>query len=809
MNKRLIATLGLIASLGSASAADTPAPLLPRGGLDATTKMWANTSTLNGKTLADWGLAIDANTTTAGDAIPKKWIGAPTTSTVLGVAPLDSSGNSTAPVLTNSAVLGPNVDSSVIPTVYSYINPQAAYASQGDAGYWRWWDGNSVMRVGGTPITLPHSPYGDQAGTYQSIILNGSPNGGYDAGCVLCLFMEPNDVKQAAVSAEPPQGGYVPTADGVELYGAVSNANFDLVIGVSSYTATTAVLSGTLTAAELSHIQPGMTIFTNSQIPGVTASDPEAADYYMGVISSVSTTNNITTVTVYGWSQQLTTASGAVPSLTSLETYFWKGQTGPVVGIGGYNKGFGRNLFMSYEGSKAGATGNAATSLVHSYAGEEIDMHIINETRAGSVKLQANTFAMKIDAAHTNVITHDSLYTYVGGPLPTYFKTGDECYPDSDGVYDEGAYVSASSWIGGACKLGELESALNRYDQEVVEFDGRTTGLGYPYRLMYHLAENTKGGGTTQSNVTPKLGIVLDGTQGQGVSGGSLLADMQWNWNGNSGGLAICGYGVNCGLLVDGGGVTHAAPGGARSGNNLIIGAQLGGHVASLGEYVGSDYIYRLLELAKGDTTEFSVSADGNVSAAGNVVIASGKSFGLNNASGSLDGYQYLTDATSTTGPVVHQVVATENSLSGTYRVDAALDVVGAATFTSGSFSGAINTTATLSSTSGANGVIAGAQPSGHVSAIGAYRSSGYTNNLFEAMVGNNTEASLSSSGKLSVAGSVATGSYTLANLPTGSQDGEHVWCSDCTLNSVTGVEVYWHSSTSKWLDSQNNTLAN
>ncbi|MFT9448444.1 hypothetical protein [Gluconobacter japonicus] len=535
------------------------------------------------------------------------------------VAGLDGAGNVTAPIQTSSAVFGPTPNKNFIPTVYSYINPQSIYAAQGTSTFWRWWDGNSTMRVGGTPITLPHSPYGNQAGTYQSIVLNGTPNGGYNAGCVLCVFMEPDFVKQAAVSAEPPQSGYVPSADGVELYGAVSNTNFDLIVPVASYTATTVVLKDVLSATELSHIQPGMTIFTNSQIPGVTASAPEAADYYMGVISSVSTTNNVTTITVYGWSQQLTTASGAVPSTTSLETYFWKGQTSAVVGIGGFNKGFGRNLFMSYDGSKSGATGNAATSLVHSYAGEEIDMHITNETRAGSVKVQAHTFAINIDPAHTNVITHDSLYAYVGGPLPTYFKTGDECYPDSAGVYDEGAYVSASAWIGGACKLGELESVLKRYDQEIVEFDGRTTGLGYPFRLLYHLSENTAGGGTTQSNVTPKLGIVLDGTQGQGVSNGSLLADLQWNWNGNSGGLALCGYGVNCGFLVDGNGVAHVAPGGAGGGNSLIVGTQLSGHVAALGEYVASDYIYDLLELAKGAKTEFSVNADGNVFADGTI----------------------------------------------------------------------------------------------------------------------------------------------------------------------------------------------
>ncbi|EHH67500.1 hypothetical protein GMO_24950 [Gluconobacter morbifer G707] len=57
--------------------------------------------------------------------------------------------------------------------------------------------------------------------------------------------------------------------------------------------------------------------------------------------------------------------------------------------------------------------------------------------------------------------------------------------------------------------------------------------------------------------------------------------------------------------------------------------------------------------------------------------------------------------------------------------------------------------------------------------------------------------------------GSLKEASYTLATLPTtNEQDGSHLWCSDCTLNGISGVEAYWHSS-SKWTDSQNNTLGN
>lgn len=57
--------------------------------------------------------------------------------------------------------------------------------------------------------------------------------------------------------------------------------------------------------------------------------------------------------------------------------------------------------------------------------------------------------------------------------------------------------------------------------------------------------------------------------------------------------------------------------------------------------------------------------------------------------------------------------------------------------------------------------------------------------------------------------GAYVAGSFTLNSLPTDDDDGAQVWCSDCKLNSVTGVAAYWHASASKWTDSQNNTLTN
>ena len=634
-----------------------------------------------------------------------------------GVAGLDNDARVTSSVLGESVVTGPRINGAVLPTVYNNVNPQLTANGEGP---FYWWDGNSTMRVGGTPITLPHSPYGNQAGTYESLILNGVPTGGYTAGCVLCLFMEPNDIKQAAVSAVNVHSGTIPSADGVQLYAGPVNANFDLILPVATYTATGVTLSGTLTPAELAHIQPMMTIFTNSQIPDVSATDNEAADYYMGVIKSVSTTKGVTTITVYGWGQQLTQSTGAIPSTTSLESYFWTNQTKPVVGIGGFNKTFARNVYMSYDGAKAGATGNAATSLIHSFAGEELDFNVGNETRKGAVQFTGYTLQLNMNPLHTDVLTHNSLGFYAGGNTPHHFLAGDSCYPDASGYYDQSAFESAGSWIGGGCRLGDLETVLKRQDQEVFEFDGLTQ-QSPNWRLMYHLTERVPGEGTGIQNVTPKFGIVLDGEKGAGVSYGSKQADFEWNWSGYWGGVALCGYGINCGFLIDGNGVSHMFPSGLTGGNGLTIGTQAAGHVSGLGEYVDANYGNNLLEIMRGTTASLSLDASGNLALSGNVAAGSGGQFILTPLAGAGAGVGNYMTTDGNANLIVHA------ANGGTSIVSA-----------------------------------------GHM---------------------------------------VETTTYTLESLPKASQDGEHVWCSDCKLNGIKGVEAYWHLSASKWTDSQNNDL--
>lgn len=74
---------------------------------------------------------------------------------------------------------------------------------------------------------------------------------------------------------------------------------------------------------------------------------------------------------------------------------------------------------------------------------------------------------------------------------------------------------------------------------------------------------------------------------------------------------------------------------------------------------------------------------------------------------------------------------------------------------------------------------------------------------------GNWYASNSSNDGGISGGGSIASSSYTLETLPTKNElDGARLWCSDCKLNGISGVVVYWHASISKWTDSQNNTIS-
>lgn len=55
----------------------------------------------------------------------------------------------------------------------------------------------------------------------------------------------------------------------------------------------------------------------------------------------------------------------------------------------------------------------------------------------------------------------------------------------------------------------------------------------------------------------------------------------------------------------------------------------------------------------------------------------------------------------------------------------------------------------------------------------------------------------------------VTDANIPLGSLPSSGPDGSHLWCVDCKVNGIVGVEAYYHASINKWTDSQNNSLSN
>jgi len=535
------------------------------------------------------------------DDLHRDMIGVPN-----GVAGLDARGQAFAPVNTTAVVAGMRLGGSVQGSFWGAVNPQLG----GDAPF----NGSWITQIGGGGLALPHSPYGGQAGLPQSLVVNGAPSGPFNAGCSLCLFMEPNAGGQAAISGGDYRGGVVPGGDMVEFFANAVNPRARLILPVARYTARSVEISGGLTVQELSQIQPGMNIMTNSAIPGVPVAvgANSALGFYAGVIRGVATAGGVTTIGVYGWAQEGTQSRGAVPDMRRLEGYFWKGQDRPIVAIGTGTKTFARNVYMTYDGSKGGGTGAPATSPVHQMTGEELDMNVSNETRVNAVNLVGITVSPLSNPP--GVLTSDSVDFVAGGQLPHHFSAWDGCYRDGSGNFNEAAFDSTGSWIGGACSLGQLPGVS---DQEVAEF--RALGGTNPWRLMYHMSLAHGGGAIENTNMVPRLGVVLGGANGSGFGTGSHQADFEWNWNGNYGGVAICGDGGNCGLVVEGNGASDFWQRGLSGGNGVVIGAQPAGRAAALGVYTRGRYGNDLVEVANGGVSALTVDRGGNMTVGGAV----------------------------------------------------------------------------------------------------------------------------------------------------------------------------------------------
>lgn len=439
----------------------------------------------------------------------------------LGIPTLDKMGNNIFPIST-----GPKLNGSFISSIKIGTDPQAADPVTGNTFRF---GGNSAVYLGAYPQpNLTGSPMGYWSGFPVNLVVGGSPSGPYNAGCSLCIFTDPGfqNTTIAALAGEDYTAGKVASGfDVAALYAQAGTENARLALPVASYTANTVTLSTALTPAQLLHVKQGMFISTNSLVPGMSSTttgdaDLPVKDYYAGIVQSVSSDGKI--ITVYGWAALGSTASGGVPSTTSLETYYWKNQKAPYVYIGAPTKMFGRNTYITYDGSRTGDTGNPSTSSVRQFEGEELDF---NTTNSGSTPDHSVSFhGWTLGGANTNpnILTAESYALKLADSLPNYLEISDGC---GSNAIDSGGYH-----LPGACILG---TALNS-QSEAFEYNIFANGNNLHWGLWLNReTDNTTGWPTASVN----LGLNVDGTLGNVGTSGSPMAYISWNHGGNTGGM--------------------------------------------------------------------------------------------------------------------------------------------------------------------------------------------------------------------------------------------------------------------------------
>ena len=371
MKKIALLTLLLVPKL-AISAPITAPWIAPGGGVSGSSKMLAPGSTLDDKTLTEWGAAIDANATaaaaaatTANAAIPLKQKGAAS-----GVASLDDSGNATAPVWSPQITSAPLSTGSQEPLINAGRFPVvSAIASDTDP-----FSTPDAFYIGGLPTEgwASSGAANNQTSRPGSLVVAGQPWGPFNAGTLESLLMAPGINAQNGVCASDWRGGAGSYcgADGVAQYIGVTNVEALIVGNVSSFTANSVVLKTALTSAQLSRLRVGMYITTN--IVNDTTVPTAATDswgntkianvnYYLSIINGWSADG--TTLYVSGWDIPWggSHASGQIPmqitgdAIDKINSNYGSA----VVFIGNPDNGSAHNEYLDYKGYNAGDVGGS------------------------------------------------------------------------------------------------------------------------------------------------------------------------------------------------------------------------------------------------------------------------------------------------------------------------------------------------------------------------------------------------------------------------------------------------------------------
>ncbi|OAG73512.1 hypothetical protein A0J51_00980 [Gluconobacter japonicus] len=497
------------------------------------------------------------------------------------------------------------------------------------------------------------------------------------------------------------------------------------------------------------------------------------------------------------------------PSTTSLDTVWDPNRTTPVVYVGALTKLFKENTYMVYDGSRGGQGSSVGTALIHNQELGEYDFQVSNLTRNYEVSQHGYTFTS--DASGPTQLSDDSYFLALAGGMRTYITMSPQWWTtpiDSDPLY-----------------VGSLEgSDYSAGSQKVLTSWAQSTNNGTDSFNSFHYIRpaiwttRNVANSTNYTDSTVSFGIDIDGSR---TTPNATQERIDFNPKTYPNGVSLCGYSV-CGLSVDGSGNSHAdgnltvtgttnlgtyttidAAGYAGNYSPVVVGAPPSGYVAALQVAAESGFGNDFIEFFNGTTEAAKIDYAGNltlsggVASGGNVTVADTKSLGMLGSDGQMGAYEYLTDATSSSGALFHLVVAPKNGVPGTVYVDgkfatgaeaqlASANVVGDA-----SVGGALTVSGDINLASGKS--------------VNFCDGSSRCSYLHSTQYANATISPYSEN----YGGAYVAGSFTLNSLPTADDDGAQVWCSDCKLNGITGVAAYWHASASKWTDGQNGTLAN
>lgn len=695
--KKILLALALFPSL--AVAAPSYAPTLPPGGLDANTQLWANTSTLNGKTLADWGVAIDTNTTTAGAAIPKTWININT-----GVAGLDATGNMTSDVFSPILTAAPVVSTTGQPLIN--VGRIPVYKTSGEATLGDPWQSPDALQIGGLPTQgwqANGSPI-NSTSRPGSLVVSGQPWGPYNAGALLnVLWGRGVDQQNGVSNLDWRQGaGQIPYPDGVAEYLGSYNSEAPIiapaVFGPKQVTITPA-----LTADQIAMLRVGMYIQTNittSQVSTAQVTDWSGAkmplvNLYYGNITGWTQNATNTVITVSDWDNYNMTTHTANLSPGSVSgdaiDTFWSNYGTPMVFIGADIGETVRNDFVTYDGTRGNDTGNNghATSLSHTQGFAEHDFRY-KSNKANDITFTGETFSVAQFVGPyygSGSLTSGSYLMNLSGEIPNLLILdggADASIIRAHSFYlhgQEGSFFPSGSTAGqSGTRQIQTNFAFTDWADSANEMNLISYQMGY-------------GTGTGYANTSYHLGLQTDGDIMKPTTTGYNQGEIEWNPLGtNQGSIALCGISEKCGLIVNGNGAALAPngmsvmAGGISGGNGLVIGTQIAGHAAPLGVYTNASDGNDPVEIYHGANSLMALTADGGLSVAGLFATggdinsggllsaAKGQPLELQDAAGAYQDYLSVTSggAFSTNGAALVVGALTASGLTSTGTITTA-----------------------------------------------------------------------------------------------------------------------------------------